>query len=58
MNNYNYAYMLEELNYTKLSNYVVDRTIQNVLLYLASGENQKTILWAKFLAELYKYKML
>lgn len=50
MNSYNYAYLLQELQFNELSNYVVDRTIQNLSLCLASGENQRTILWAKFLA--------
>lgn len=58
MNNYNYAYLLEELKYNKLSDFVVERTIQNLLLYISNGENQKTILWAKFLAELYNYKII
>jgi hypothetical protein len=50
MNSFNYAYLLEQLGYKDLSNYVVDRSIQNLLLYLVNGENQKSILWAKFLA--------
>lgn len=37
MSNYNYAYLLEELKHTKLSNFIVERTIQNFMLYLAKG---------------------
>lgn len=58
MNSYNYAYLLEELKYKELTGFVVERTVQNLLLYLAGGENQRTILWAKFLAELFNYKLL
>lgn len=58
MNSFNYAYLLEQLDYKDLSNFVVDRSIQNLLLYLVNGENQKSTLWAKFLAELFKYGML
>lgn len=58
MNNYNYAYLLEELKHTKLSNFIVERTIQNFLLYLANGQNQKTIQWSKFFAELFSYNLI
>jgi hypothetical protein len=37
MNNYNYAYLLEELKHNKLSNFIVERTVQNLLLYLSNG---------------------
>lgn len=58
MNSYNYAYLLDEIKYNKLSNFVVERTIQNTLLYLINGQNQKTILWSKFFAELYNYNLI
>ena len=58
LNSYNYAFLLEDLQYDQLSNFVVDRTIQNLTLCLVSRENQKTILWGKFFAQLYKYKLL
>lgn len=50
MGSYHYAYLLGELNSQKFSNFIVDRTVQNLILYLVRGENQKTILWSKFLA--------
>lgn len=50
INNYNYAYLLQEMQNSDLSNFVVDRSIQMLYLYLLSSENQKTILWSKFIA--------
>ena len=36
LNSYNYAFLLDDLRYEELSNFIVDRTIQNITLCLVS----------------------
>ena len=58
LGNYNYAYLLSELNYPKISNYITDMTIERLNKCLVDFENQKMMIWARFFAELYKYKLI
>ncbi len=37
MGSYHYGYLLGELNCQRFSNFIVERTIQNLILYLARG---------------------
>ena len=58
LGNYNYAYLINELDIEKISSWVVDQTMKKLDLAIMTGNYQSCLLWSRFLGELYKYELI
>lgn len=58
LGNYNYAYMISELNLPEITEYVVKKTIERLEEATRTGHFQNCLLWSRFLGELFKYNII
>lgn len=56
--NYNYAFLLYELNDERVSEFIVNNIISNLNASIKSYEYQKSMISARFIGELFKYEMI
>ncbi len=56
--NYNYAFLLYELNDEKVTEYVVSNIISTLLASIKSYEYQRSMIAARFIGEMFKYELL
>lgn len=56
--NYNYAFLLYELNDERVSEFIVTNIISNLMTSIKSYEYQKSMISARFIGELFKYEMV
>lgn len=58
LGNYNYAYMLSELNLPEITEFVVKKSIERLEDSTRVGNFQNCLLWSRFLGELFKYEII
>lgn len=56
--NYNYAFLLYELNDERVSEFIVNNIINNFISSIKAYEYQKGMISARFIGELFKYEMI
>jgi hypothetical protein len=58
LGNYNYTYMISELNIPEITDYTVQKTIERLEEATRHGNYQNCLLWSRFFGELFKYNLI